>query len=89
MGITQQSVSLLVNNFPLPSSYTSSTGYNITSGTCNVSQDTGRLRPQTRGNSKEYRQSRLMRDAPELAEKVRTGELSAHAAAKKHYFRHR
>lgn len=37
--------------------------------------------PLDRGNSETYALKRLKRDAPELAEKVVRGELSAHAAA--------
>lgn len=35
-------------------------------------------RPAERGNSKEYMIARLDRDAPEIAAKVKSGEISAH-----------
>jgi hypothetical protein len=52
----------------------------------------GRIRPDNvrsndYGNDQTYTVRRLMRDAPELVELVRTGELSPHAAAIKAGFR--
>ena len=72
MGVNRGRVSQLLNG-------DRDTCYNVTS----VAIIDAPPRPKTRGNSKEYREALVDRDAPELAEKVRTGELSAHAAAKK------
>ncbi|MGA1532275.1 MAG: hypothetical protein ACO33E_04485 [Aquiluna sp.] len=73
LGMTQQNVSLLLNG------NTSNTCYNVTSVACiNDQLD----RPSQRGNSEEYRQARLRRDAPEIAERVESGEITTNQGMK-------
>lgn len=73
LGVSQPRVVKLL------SSNITDTCYSVTSLSYNPNEID---RPPQRGNSEEYRQARLRRDAPEIATRVESGEISANQGMK-------